>query len=110
MPHQPLVIGDDYPFLARNVRSGLDGDPLLSSTASYQLLADDDEVVSEGDLADYDDPGFPAGKSFIGNVPAADTEDCEPGREYRLRTSVLNDGRRTSKTMRLSAVTDEYEE
>lgn len=106
--HRNLIVGDDYPWLARNVRAGLDGAALESATATYVLLDDADAPVTTGNLVDYADPVY--AKSFIGNVPNSVTEDLGVGREYRLRTTVVNAGRKTSRTLRLTAAAEEFEE
>ena len=106
----PLVIADDYPFLARNIRSGLDGETLESATGEFVLLDEDGDTVVSGNMTEYDDPLYPDGLSLQANIAAVDTEDLSPKREYRLRTSITANTRRTSRTIKLIAVEDEYEE
>lgn len=106
----PLVIADDYPFLARNIRSGLTGETHESATGEFVLLDEDGGVIASGNMTEYDDPLYPDGLSLQASIDADDTADLIPKREYRLRTSITANMKRTSRTMKLVAVEDEYEE
>jgi hypothetical protein len=100
-----IVIGDDFPFLLRNVRSGLTGDPLTGATASWELLAEDRlTVVASGDMDEYDDPDYPDGVSFSGTVDDTVTEELTPTRTYYLRARLDDAGVKTSFAMQLKAM------
>jgi hypothetical protein len=99
-----IVIGDDFPFLLRNARSGLTGAALSAATATWQLLAEDRlTVVDSGSMSNYADPDYPSGKSFIANVPDAVTALLLPTRTYYLKAKLDNAGSKTSKSTKLKA-------
>lgn len=111
-----FVIGDSLPFRADNVQSGRDGTPLPDADVSYSLIdAQTRSEITDGDMTLYDEPNA----SFEAVIPDEDLELYDeddnpngvvPNREYLLRTTVDNEGVKTSRTMRLLALLDPPEQ
>jgi len=98
-----IVIGDDFPFSARNAKTGRDHTVSPTATFTWELvdLLTRDEIETGG-LTLYDAPTA----SFEGYVPAATTEDLTVGREYVLRVRMTIAGKTTTRSSKLRAVYD----
>lgn len=98
-----IVIGDDFPFSARNAKTGRDHTVAPTATFTWQLV---DELtrdeIDTGGLTIYDEPTA----SFEGYVPAATTSDLTAGREYALRVRMTIAGKTTTRAAKLRAVYD----
>jgi len=98
-----IVIGDDFPFSARNAKTGRDETPAPTAAFTWELVdTQTRDALDDGSLSLYDEPSA----SFEGYVPAATTDDLEPGREYTLRVRMTIDGKTTTRSAIIRAVYD----
>lgn len=111
-----FVIGDSLSFRCDNVKSERTGDYLPDATLTYALLDADTRIeVTSGAMSIYDSNTA----SFEAVIADTDLQVFDPDdnptgivpeRQYILRSTVDNDGVKTSKARRLVAKLDPPDE
>lgn len=99
VPRDVIVIGDDYPFLLRRVRSRKTGTPATTATVAWKLLDRANVEVSSGAMAQYD----AVNAHYDASVGKAVTAALTAGDAYWLKMTVTHEGRDTSLSALLLA-------
>jgi hypothetical protein len=99
-----IVIGDDYPFSARNASEGRDHTPAPSATFAWALLDNlTRDSIATGSMSQYD----AVNACYESYIAAANTDDLIPGRDYVLRVRMTLGGKTTTRSAILRAMYDD---
>lgn len=101
MSQHAIVIGDDFPFTAREVHWERDGELKPGATLTWVLKDEEDATVTTGSMSAYD----LVNANFSGVVPKATTATLTAKRKYFLDVIMVDSGVQTTLSLALLAET-----